>query len=504
MQLDTLLNQHEAIAKVRNAINLNDQNKIEDSLNYLFTSELNLTDKELEELFIFLVQNIEKVLDVVVYNAEILVVLHSLCCTIIKPSVSPFLDSIYINASPRDLFLIHTSMINYTNNVDTLLHSLTYLPSILERIPKQRLKKSLEDTYKNIEQIMSLMNETNEKKNEEIIQSITESFINILQPSKEALYIILLLTKNQIINNSLITKIRTLCLSCTNLPNIILSFNFQQLLTFIGLELPIPLILNTSKIYHMIEEAIKHCNVFPQHSIIILQYLMNYNQNTLDVDVVSILHNSITSIQTDDISQQRQAAQLFQLYILSHNSESIKNLIIKVFDTIKYRHLWSYILHIIRLFISFSFKNPKLPCFNCPSLVYTEIDGIIHKLLSNNEYISLDKFGIVGIIDELVDVVSFIHFISRYPIIPCNITDYINTLNQILSNLLNVRSLMLKGLTHEDKEQLKKANEICNITSGNEKMELDIDGGLERNTTRIEFGIFSLQKTIKSLQSKIN
>ncbi|GAB1227126.1 hypothetical protein ENUP19_0320G0011 [Entamoeba nuttalli] len=309
---------------------------------------------------------------------------------------------------------------------------------------------------------MSLINETNEKKNEEIIHDITESFIRILQPSKETLYIILLLTKNQIINNSLITKIRTLCLSCTNLPNIILSFNFQQLLTFIGLELPIPLILNTSKIYHMIEEAIKHCNIFPQHSIIILQYLMNYNQNTLDVDVVSILHNSITSIQTDDISQQRQAAQLFQHYILSHSSESIKNLIIKVFDTIKYLIFFTSFDYLS----PFSFKNPKLPCFNCPSLVYTEIDGIIHKLLNNNEYMSLDKFGIVGIIDELVDVVSFIHFISRYPIIPCNITDYINTLNQILSNLLNVRSLMLKGLTHEDKEQLKKANEICNITSG--------------------------------------
>ncbi|EDR28573.1 hypothetical protein EDI_338260 [Entamoeba dispar SAW760] len=504
MQLNTLSNQHESILKVRNAIKLNDQNKIEDSLNYLFTNELNLTDKELEKLFIFLVQNIDKLLDIVVYNAEILVVLHSLCCTSIKTSVSPFLDSIYINASPRDLFLIHTSLINYTDNINTLLHSLTYLPSILERIPKQRLEKSLKDTYKNIEQIMNLINETNEKKNEKIIQNITESFIKILQPSKETLYIILLLIKNQILNNSLITKIKTFCINCTNLPNIILSFNFQQLLTYIGFELPIPLILNTSKIYHMIEDAIKHCNLFSQHSIIILQYLMNYNQNTLDIDVISILHNSITSIQTNDILQQRQAAQLFQLYILSHNSESIKNLIIKVFDTIKYRHLWSYILHIIRLFISFSFNNPKLPCFNNPSLVFSEIDGIINKLLNNNEYMSLDKFGVIGIIDELVDVVSFIHFISKYPIIPFKITDYINKLNQILSNLLNVRSLILNGLTHEDKEQLKKANKICNITSGNEKIELDIDGGLERNTTRIEFGIFSLQKTIKSLQSKIN
>ncbi|GAB1227127.1 hypothetical protein ENUP19_0320G0012 [Entamoeba nuttalli] len=107
MQLDTLSHQHESIVKVRNAINLNDQNKIEDSLNYLFTSELNLNDKELEELFIFLVQNIEKILDIVVYNAEILVVLHSLCCTIIKQVFHHFLIQ-FISMLPQEIYFSFT------------------------------------------------------------------------------------------------------------------------------------------------------------------------------------------------------------------------------------------------------------------------------------------------------------------------------------------------------------------------------------------------------------
>ncbi|KAL7711526.1 Uncharacterized protein QTN25_010794 [Entamoeba marina] len=392
----------------------------------------------------------------------------------------------------------------YTQDTQTLLQTIYYLPSIIERIPTHHFNRTIDDCISHLNNVIALIDENKPSNYQQIINQVTDVFFTISSSTKRSLQLLLTLIKNCVIESSTIQHLNNFCNSINEYPTIFLSLQPQELITLLSLEMPIPLVINTQHLYTKLLDIIPKVPIFPLTCLSLLSILNKLNGQQLDPNTIHALSTTITRIETEDIKEQREMVEILQNYIFSHSSKQCYDLYYNILNDSKYREIWVYTLHLFRtnllLCVNTSTKENMNCCDNL-SIFKESLNNYLLKLLSHDEYLVLDKFTLIKLADEIVEVVSFIRFVVYLRICDCSVSELLEKCNKIYSNMLNIRSLLLQGLTDQDKKQLEQAKKICNITTNDGKMDIDIDGALERNTGKIELTIYSLQNTIKSLQT---
>ena len=465
---------------------------------------------QIPPFFQFLAQNIAAVGDIIVFNVNILITLHSLNNTSVKVATNLLLDALYNFASAKELFLTHTSITSYTSDKTILLHTLFYLPSILQRMPSEMLDKLTNECMMNIKYILDIVDQEKETNiTHGIILSVISSFLQFFKPNRNTFKIILLLCRNRKITKSIKKCICTFCLAIKSYPTIVMNLTPEEFITYIQVQLPFPLILNYTYLYNKLMISIDNEMVTPVIVEKLLKTLVCLNGDSITAKQFMTLYSALTAIQTNDIDEQRRLKTLFENFIMNKTIKTKVQLYNEIINNAEYKDCLSYILHLIRM---------ELNCFNSRDINESKINELkeekkeiinillptVTYLLDNKEFTSLDKYVIVNNSNDMNDICAFVKFLvilnRKINIIT---VDQMNQIKSIIStiydNLLKVRSIVMSGPTQDDIDHVKKIQKICNVNDGNQDLVIDPTSAFEKNTTTIEFVLFNYQSLISFL-----
>ena len=490
--------------KVKTVITEKKYLEVEDALEELFLSEYSANGKQMGEILQLLVDHKHRIYEVFGYSTFHLAVLHSMHQFQWRENVEIILKEVYEKMDPKEMFLFQKNIVKTTQDIPTLLHSLKFVPQVYKNIPSQKKLKTLVELKEQIISNMDVINTAEEKGNmTDVIVEILTELIPHLPNHVDSLILVLKLMEDRAIHGEIIGQVGKLARSLKNFPNIFLSFTPQQLLTYVGVGLAVPLILNQRKVFEMIENAILEHQLFNFYSLGILQRLVQCQQNDIHPDVIYAVFNGITMIKTDGIETQRNIASLFKRFVFSQTAESFNRMIQTIFSSNKYEKMYNYGLTLIKDVILFREKGEQLPCLSQPEKIYCQLDELIRKFLAHPLYHSLDKFSWASQIDDLVEVVRFFQFVVIKKIDGISIKEHYNKLNEIYAQLLKVRTVTMKGPTKTDVEDLKKMTKMCNFSVENKQLHLSQQDQFERQTSKLEFGLYILQSVTNYLKQFI-
>ena len=471
---------------------------VENALEELFLSEYEANGKEVGEILQQLSENKHRIHEVFGYNTFLLAVLHSLHQFQWKEHVETILTEVYQRTPPRDMFLFQKNIVKSTQDVPTLIHSLKYVPRIFGKIPNEKKIKELSELKTQIISSMEIINKEEEKgKRTEEIDEICKELIPTLPNHIDSLTILLALMEDRAIHGEVVEGLGKLTKSLKNFPNIFLKFTPQQLLTYVGVGLAVPLIINPRKIFEMIENAILEHQLFSFYSLAVLQRLVQCQQADIHPDVIYAVFNGVTLIKPDGPETIQNISAMVKRFIFAQTPESFSRMITTIFSSNKYEKMYNYGLSTIRDFFMFIEKKEDYPCLSKPELIICQLDELIRKFLAHPLYHSLDKFSWATSIEDLVEVVRFFQFVVIKKIPQISVNEHFKKINEIYAQLIKVRTVNMKGPTKTDVEDLKKMTKMCNFTVDNKQLHISQNDQFERQTMKLEFGLYSLQKVIE-------
>ncbi|ELP84853.1 hypothetical protein EIN_284090 [Entamoeba invadens IP1] len=505
---EDLMSFNEKFELIKKSVESKDEGMIEYSLMELFLKKFDLTNTLLPDIFMYLTQHIEVVVEVIEFNAKLLIIFHTLCSSDIKELVRPFVDALYTTASPREILLVHTSIPIYTEDKNTLLNALSYLPNIISCIPSPKIELLFDKMKEYVMNTYHSLGDISSESDKNVIYNTIDAALSTVPSCEKATSLLLTIISNFEISETLESKLQDKVLANGHVANAFLSLSAENVLVYLSVNLQLPLVLSKSVVYKTVLNAIKNAQL-PSHSVLkILETLIENNQDELDAEIVLKLYTSLSYIQTDDLKFQREIVSTFESFIFDRPAPVIYEILKQNISNEKFRALFSYsirlMITLVKSISSTLEAHKVLKCCEGSSVVLSGIHDIIEIALQRPDFYSLDKYMIVQCSEDIMSTCSFVQLM-----VCCNYgttlqpKKYLETLEKIYVNLLKVRTILQQGMTHDDKKELEKAQLICNITANGEKVDFNKTDAFERNVSRVELCIFRVENTISALKSRV-
>ena len=319
-----------------NVITLLKQEKyyeVEEALEQLFLSDYDASGDQIGEILKLMAEKKNRIYDCFAYNTFLLAVLHSMIQFQWNEHVRTILNEVYTKATPRDMFFIQKNIVKTTQDVPTLVHSLTFLPDLFQSIGEERKMKTLSEMKEQIVETMKYVNGYDERERfDDPIEDLVARLVPLLPSHGDSVTIIMTLLDGRYASQETVKRIQDIFNGIDTFPNTFLSFTPKQLLTYIGINCSVPMIINPHYLYNALEDAILDVGIPSSYSLALLKQMIACHQSKVHADVLLALYKGISQIQTEDIEVQKRIVALFEKFIFMQSGEGFALMIKTIFS----------------------------------------------------------------------------------------------------------------------------------------------------------------------------